>query len=251
MANPYIILPLAVAVLLTLSPCVKAAHPLITDDSGTEGKNHLQFELNNELSRDGAQDAGEHSITVAYGIHESADFLFTVPYLVSRVRDPRPVQMDSGIGDIGFELKWRYWERDGWSLAARPGATVMSGNEDRGFGSGRAGYSFFSILSRESGPTALHLNLGYIGNENKLDERVNLWHASIAAGYELVEGLQAVVDFRGQGNPDKTNRQSPVAFVGGLIYSLHENLDLDVGYKTGLNAAEAGDAILFGLAYRL
>jgi hypothetical protein len=42
-----------------------------------------------------------------------------------------------------------------------------------------------------------------------------------------------------------------MAFVlGGLIYSLSENLDLDLGVKGGLTHTETDIAIMAGLAWR-
>lgn len=50
---------------------------------------------------------------------------------------------------------------------------------------------------------------------------------------------------------DRTGaRMHPAFVVGGLIYSVTENFDFDLGIKSGLNDAEPNTALLLGVARR-
>jgi len=43
---------------------------------------------------------------------------------------------------------------------------------------------------------------GYIRNENKVDERKDIWHASFAATWEVVKNLKLAADIGIERNPD-------------------------------------------------
>src|SRR4030065_658913 len=81
-----------------------------------------------------------------------------------------------GAGKGQLEMNGEY-VHDNSSLAIKPGLTLPIGDDDKGLGAGKATYSLFFIASQEMDPWAFHLNLGYIRNENTLDEEKDLWNA--------------------------------------------------------------------------
>lgn len=231
-----------------------AAHPLITDDTGTQGKGRFQLEINSELSRESEDGATEDSFEVAsvlsYGVADMVDVVLGVPYRNDRFREPGSRQDESGLSDLSVELKWRIYDKDGFSLALKPGITLPTGDDERGLGAGKATYSALFIASKEIEPWAIHMNLGYIRNENKADERRNLWHASLAATVEAIKDLTLVVNMGIERNTDRNVRTHPAFVLGGVICSLSENVDLDAGIKAGINQPETDYAVLAGLAWR-
>jgi hypothetical protein len=231
-----------------------AAHPLITDDTGTQGKGKFQLEINSEFSHEdenGAkEDAFEISSILSYGLTDSVDIVLGVPYQFIRVKEDGQKNRENGLSDISLELKWRFYDNDGLSLALKPGLTLPTGDDDKGLGAGRATYSAFLITTKEMDPWAFHLNLGYIRNENKSDERKNLWHASLATGYGISEKVTLVGNIGVEQNADRNVNTDPAFILGGLIYSVSENLDLDFGIKGGLTKPEADYSVLAGLAFR-
>src|SRR3990172_8714082 len=82
------ILPLTVLLAGLLSSTAFAAHPLITDDTGTQGKGKFQLEVNGELSRqknegdEGTtrESAKEVSTAITYGIIDNLDVALGLPY---------------------------------------------------------------------------------------------------------------------------------------------------------------------------
>jgi hypothetical protein len=92
------------------------------------------------------------------------------------------------------------------------------------------------------------VNLGYTRNENKLQEREDLWHASAAFEVNIAERLTAVGNVGVESNPDPTSSIEPAFILGGLIYSINDNVAIDFGVKTGLNEAEADYSLLVGIA---
>jgi hypothetical protein len=231
-----------------------AAHPLITDDAATQGEGKFQIEVNGEYFHDdhswATEDGFEIETIVSYGVLDNMDLVVGVPYLHVRTKERGSRSSQAGVSDVSVELKWRFFEESGWSLALKPGITIPTGDRDKGLGSGRVSPSLFLITTKEIEAWAFHLNLGYLRNENAVGEKEDLWHASMASEWELVKGLRAVANV-GVERASERDSATPAAFIlGGLIYSLRENLDVDVGVKKGLTKSEGDYSILAGIAWR-
>ena len=177
-----------------------AAHPLITDDTGTQGKGKFQLEINGEFGRDTdksvTQSTAPAATALTYGIIDPVDVIIGIPYVWTNARDSDTTSSQEGFGDAAISVKWRLYEKDGWSFALKPGLTIPTGDKDKQLGTGKMTYSLFFITTKELKPWAFHLNLGYIGNENKLDQRVSLWNASVAAELEVVKRSQTGCKYR-------------------------------------------------------
>ncbi|MCK9420468.1 MAG: transporter [Nitrospirae bacterium] len=242
-------------VLVLLWPCmVFASHPLITDDAGTQGKGKLQLEVNGEYAHEDEDGVTEDAIEIAtmlsFGIGDNVDVVLGIPCRYIRVKAPGTATGEKGLSDTSLELKWRFYEKDGLSFALKPGLTLPTGDEAKGLGAGKATYGLFFITTKELEPWVFHLNLGYGRNENKVDEREEVWHASLASERELVKDLKAVANIGIERNSDRTSSTHPAFILGGLIYSLSEGLDVDFGVKGGLNKPETDYSILAGAALR-
>ncbi|MEW6116566.1 MAG: transporter, partial [Nitrospirota bacterium] len=155
-----------------------------------------------------------------------------------------------GISDISLEVKWRFYEKDGLGFALKPGITLPTGDDEDGLGTGRATSSLFFISTKELEPWAFHLNLGYIRNENKVDERKDLWHASLASELEVIKNLSVVANIGIERTTDSASDSYPAFILGGIIYSITENLDIDLGIKGSLNNSETDYALLAGMAWK-
>ncbi len=238
-----------------------AAHPLITDDAGTLGKGNSQFEFVGEYGvekEDGVTEKSYEFPTIpflSYGITDSIDIVFGLPYSSVRVDDGETTSAVRGITDASIELKARLYEKDGLSLAVKPGVSLPTGDEEKGLGNGKVSYSTFLITTKEAGPWAFHFNVGYIHNEYKLqaDEDANrkdIWHVSLASQVEVVKDLKVVANIGLERNSDKTSNIDPAFLLGGVIYSITESLDLDAGVKAGLNKPETDITYLAGVTKR-
>lgn len=230
------------------------AHPLITDDTGTQGKGRYQLELNGEYGYD--KEAGIKTETLdiktilSLGLIDNLDLVLTLPYQRITIKEGDQIEDSKGVSDVSFEIKWRFYEREGLSFALKPGLTLPTGDEDKGLSSGKATYSLFLITTYEHSPWAFHFNTGYIRNNNTIDERKDIWHLSLAGTYDLIEALKVVGNIGLERNPDRDSSNDPAFILAGLIYSISKNLDIDAGIKMGLNEAEADYTITAGLTWR-
>lgn len=234
---------------------VEAAHPLITDDAGTVGKGKAELELNFEYSshKDGGvkENVTDLGIALTYGVMDNLDFIIALPYQRIKIKAEGETFIENGISDISLELKWLFYEsKDFVSLALKPVITLPTGDEDKGLGNGRATYGLYFIASKEIEPLSLHLNLGYIRNENKFNDRKDIWHISLASELEVMKELKLVANIGMERNTDRESNTDPAFILGGLIYSISKNIDIDFGVKAGLNKAEVDYAVLAGLIYK-
>ncbi len=241
-----------------------AAHPLITDDTGTQGKGNFQIELNSEFTTDKEtaddittkETGGEVASILSYGLTDDIDVVLGVPYVWAKTEIDGDVDSnEDGISDISIELKWRLHEKAGLGFALKPAVILPTGDEEKGLGNGKASYGLMFITTKEIEPWAFHLNLGYMHNEYKLEEdrdanRKGIWHASLATQAEVLKDLTAVVNIGVETNPDKKSNTHPAFLIGGIIYSITENLDIDAGVKAGLNKPETDLTFLAGMAVR-
>ena len=236
-----------------------AAHPLITDDTGTQGKGKFQLELNGQSDWDNEDvngtsvktTGGQVATTLSYGIAENVDLVLSLPYQWGRTEENEATAYDeNGIGDMVFETKWRFFEKDGFSIALKPGISIPTGNNEKGLGTGQLGGHLFLIASQELGSLAFHGNLGYIRNENNADERKDIWHASLATTWEALKNLKLVANIGIERNRDDNASNDPAFLIGGVIYSVAENFDVDCGIKYGLNSSETDLSLMAGITFR-
>jgi hypothetical protein len=234
-----------------------AAHPLITDDTGTQGKGKFQIELSGEYEHDDDDGVKSKVTTVASafstGLTDTIDLVLGVPFQFSRASedtdDGHEVTTEEGISDVSAEIKWRFFEREGLSFALKPGVTFPTGDRDKELGGDRMTYSLYLISTLEAGPTWFHANVGYIQNENKDDDRRELWQASLAMEYAAAEKLKLVANIGVDRNPEIGTETNPAFILGGVIYSLTDYLDVDMGVKGGLNDVSPDYSILAGLTW--
>ncbi len=240
---------------------VFAAHPLVSDDAGTVGRGGFELEISNELAFDRETIDGvrhrargvEVAAVGTYGITDDLDFVVEVPYQWSRIKAGGVVEFEEdGIADTTVELKWRFFEAERGAYALKPSIVLPTGDEDRGLGNGRVAFGLTFIASREFEPVDLHLNLGYLRNEFKLqadreENRRDLWHASLAVVRSLTERLDLVADIGIERNGERGSNRHPAFALVGLICSVADNLDVSLGTKFGLNNAETDFALLAGV----
>lgn len=237
---------------LLCAPAVpaRAFHPLLTDDAATQGRGRSQVEVNGEYGRDDARHGGAAAAVSTYGLNDALDAALTLPLQYLRPHDPAAGRPRAGMADAGIELKWRLAEGRGWSLGLKPGLTLTTGDEQRGFGAGRSTYRLAALAGVGAGPAQLLANVAFCRNDNAVGERRGLWHASAAVVLAATARLRLAANAAVDSNRDPASSAAPASLVGGVLVGVTPELDLDLGWRTGLNAAQAGDSLLAGVTAR-
>jgi hypothetical protein len=223
-----------------------AAHPLVTDDTGTQDSGNSQVEINTDWIR--AQDSKAHvaSFTYTYGVASNLDLFVGLPYTLST---------PSGTNDISLGAKWRFHEDGATSFGLKSELLLPSGDENKDLGNGLSGAALTLLVSHEADAWTFHGNLGVAASRYKLADareanRSVVWRASAAAVRRMTEQLRLVADTGVARNSDKGDGTSPAFFLMGLIYSPRQDVDFDLGVKLGLNHAEERRRIGAGLTFR-
>lgn len=101
---------IAVSLLIGLmSSSVYAAIPLITDDTGTQGKGKFQLELAGEYAHDKEEGVTNNdsafSAALTYGLADIIDVVLSVPYQSLRSDEAGYKTSKSGMSDLAVETK--------------------------------------------------------------------------------------------------------------------------------------------------
>jgi hypothetical protein len=240
-----------------------AAHPLATDDAGTNGMLKFQVETSAEFAWDKQDNVKYNSqtlnVALTAGLLDSLDLSVAYPFIWQNQKESSSTVLDNaGLDDLTVALKWRFLELGPASFAVKPSVTFPTGNYNRGFGSGRASYGATLISTVEFKelpvPLAVHANVGYTHQDycdaDKSVNRENLWNLSLAGSVELLKGLQVVAEVGAVTNPDNTSTVWPAFIAGGVIYTVFEGLDLSLGAKGALNKPETDIALLTGITIK-
>lgn len=247
------VVPVFLAAVVPVSP--HAAHPLITDDTGTQGKGNIQIELTTEHGYDQEDGVRENTVntnaTFTYGVRDKVDVILTLPHRrISSEAEDGSRTVNRGQGDIGFDVKWRFYEQDSLSFALKPGLTMPTGDETKNIGSGRARQSLYLTTSHDADPWEYHLHFGYIHNRNVLDQHRSQRHVSVAAGRKLGDKLKVVADYGTDTPTSQASSLNSEFLVLGAIYGVRKGFDLDVGAKWGLTKPEVDFTWLAGVSLR-
>jgi hypothetical protein len=249
-----------------------AAHPFITDDTGTQGAGHWQLELQAERGTlDRTANVGgvpvqqESRVTVftpvlTYGVLENLDIAVGLNRAKQRTTENGVVVEDSsGTADSTVEIKWRFYEAGALNLALKPSFLLPTGDENRGLGTGKASWGVNFIATYEAKPWAFNGNIAYSDVRYKLpqdadDNRADLWRVSGGLAYSVRDDLRLVGEVGVRTNSSRNDPYLPGSngqfAMLGAIYSPTDKIDFDVGFRKSLNHAELDWTILVGATFR-
>lgn len=231
-----------------------AQMPLITDNTGTQGKSNGQIEISNGLGFHNehrcVENSSEISPVFSYGLTDKSDFVVGFPFLNTKIYDDTTTNIMSGFSDLNIEFKYRFLEKNKISLAIKPGFSIPTGNYVKGLGSGKFSPSMFFITTLELEKMFLNGNIGYLRNENKCGDDLNIWHISFDADIKLSNEFHFVLNSGIEKNPDISDKTLPVFGLAGFYYNVNENCELSLGYKYGITQAETKHAFIYGLTLR-
>jgi hypothetical protein len=230
----------------------QAAPPLITEDTGTQGKGAYQLEVTVEQareSRSGASyDARETSVVLDYGVAEDIDVQFVVPYLRLTEDGAAGRTVTNGVLDTFINLKWRFYEHDTLSFAFVPGVILPTGAA--GLSSERVNLRTLLIASVEPGALGLHAQAGYRYFANVQGLREHLYQLSGAATYTLYDKFKLVADYSVETNPDPAVSGTMRFATLGVIWKFAPGYGLGCGVKQGHGGSAIEHTYICGIGMR-
>jgi hypothetical protein len=231
----------------------QAAPPLITEDTGTQGKGAAQLEFTVEMPREerggSSYDGVEASFVLNYGLAENLDVQFVLPYLRATEHAAGVRTETQGWLDARINLKWRFYEKDAFSVALMPGVIIPTGKS--GLSTERVNPGVMLIGSYEPQPLALHADIGYRYLDNVLGLREDLYHASVSVHYTLQERLKLVADQSWENTLDPGPTGTVRYTTLGGIWVFAPGVGIGCGVKLGHGEFAIDRTYLCGMGLRL
>jgi hypothetical protein len=248
-----------------------AFEPLNTDDAGTVKKGGNQIEMyyylinkvdqptgpGQDTSSPGAEFVGPGStksfpFTFTRGVSENVEIAIGTQYNAT----PRASNY-SPLSNYNLNAKWRFWgeEGDSWNFAIKPILQFPDSKQQQVVGFGQAAFNYgatfiSSYYLNES--LEAHINVGYMRspyNVNYLSGgsatplRLNIYSASIAPVWNVMDGLRLALDFGVQTNPPSTEQQSTMFGMVAAIIGLSESVDFGISM---MRSAQNSGLVLVG-----
>lgn len=219
-----------------------AAHPLQTEDTGTQGRGNVEIENGLSWTRAGGASVFVYQPQVSYGLTPEVDLIVQPAWL--RQRGAR------GLGDTNFDAKWRFFGAAPWSLGVRAGLALPTGDSRLGLPHGTASAHGLLVATYDEAPWTIHANVGLDRNPAAAGGRQTVYRVSAAAMWAASERLIWTVDAAAASDPDPRRSAWPATLLAGIIYTVTPGLDADLGYQASANARPSSRQWLLGLTYR-
>ena len=231
---------------LAVSPAF-AAHPLQTEDTGTQGTRNVEIENGLSRARFDATTLTTWQPQVSLGLATTVDAIVQ-PSVVWLHVPGRPAV--SGLGDTNIDGKWRFWGSDPWSFAIRAGVLAPTSQKGLGLPHGDVSEHALLVATWDATPTTVHANLGLTHVPREPGARANVAHLSAAVLQQIDERLILTMDGEVDQDPDPARKTWPGSVLAGAIWTARPGLDLDIGYQRSFNARPLNRQWMAGLTYR-
>jgi hypothetical protein len=231
---------------LALTPSAWAAHPLVTEDTGTQGVGNAELEHGASWSRDGDARAFAFQPQLSFGLLPELDVIVQPSWLSTRNGPDRT----NGFGDTALDVKWRFYGDAPLSLALRTGLLLPTAQQDLGLPHGKVSAHALLVATVDALPWTLHGNLGYTRNPASPELRSDLAHASAAAMFAVDDRWTLALDAGIDQNPDPAQSAWLKSLLAGAIYTVRPGFDVDIGYQAGLQRDQPVRQWLLGVTYR-
>jgi hypothetical protein len=238
--------------LVAAAKLAHAAHPLISEDTGTQGSGKFELELGTSYMSAGGGRAFELDPQLSYGARDDLDLIVrpSIFWLAGSAADA--AGRHAGLGTTALDFKWRAASYDSVSLGVRAGVDLPTASS--GLGPRDAGAHAIGIATYEAPGVLATANIAYtrLGADDGAGGAVrrDVLRASAAYVPELNENVRLVIDSAVFQHPDPSVHTWPAVALVGAIAHLPMGFDVDVGWQGRLNRAAPASVWLAGVTFR-
>jgi len=224
-----------------------AVYPTTSHRAETHGQNNKSIGFNYSYEYEEDEKTGdifrtnEYDTILSYGLLDNLDIIGQVPLKQISRENERDY---SGVDDISLEAKWKFYNTESLNLAVYPEVTLPTGGYKNGVGNGRATFATTLIASKKIDRFSFHISGQYTRNENKTNDRLNLWEAHFSPVITVVEGFSLIGDVGLRRDDDKTNKKLPISVSGGFSYGITKNFSVTPVFKSEWNNEDKKDLTL-------
>ncbi len=235
------------AALALAAPAAFAAHPLQTEDTGTQGARNVELENGLSRARFDGTTLTTYQPQVSMGLAPTVDVI--VQPSLAWLQAPAQAAV-SGFGDTNIDAKWRFWGSDPWSFGIRAGLQAPTSQHGLGLPRGQVSEHALLAATWDAAPTTVHANVGVTRVPRAPGTRATVAHLSAALMQALDERLILTLDGEVDQDPDPSRKAWPGSLLAGAIWTARPGLDLDVGYQRSFSAQPVNRQWMAGLTYR-
>lgn len=236
---------------MALAVSARAAHPLETEDTGTQGVGNVELENGLSLVRSAGSMLFTYQPQVSYGLTPSVDLIVQPSWLSARSAGGAT---DRGSGDTNLDAKWRFFGEAPLSLGVRAGATLATGQRELGNPHGKTTGHALVVATIDVAPFTVHGNVGVTQNpsrdSNGSEQRAWVTRVSCAVMYAASEKLLLTIDGGTGTSSDPARGAWPITMLVGAIYTVLPSVDVDIGYKSSIASSPSAREWLLGLTWR-
>jgi hypothetical protein len=248
--RPRVVALAAIALWVAGAPAF-AAHPLITEDTGTQGRGKLELELGSALTHEGSGHAFELDPQLSFGATEALDLIVRPSLFELSGQAAEDAGRHAGFGTTALDAKWRFYEAGPLSVGTRAGLDLPTAT--RGLGPRHTGAHALVAVTWD-GPLWLSGNVAYTRRaaaaEGEAQSRRDVWRVSLALAHSLTERLRLVGDVAAAQADDPGVSGMPAVALVGAIVKLTDHVDMDAGYQKRLSRDAPPNAWLGGITFR-
>ena len=224
-----------------------AGHPMLSEDTGTQGTSNWELELGYAWIRSGADRSFLFQPQLSYGLSPTFDLILQPSWMTMEATPGGRVR---GLGDTNLDAKWRFYGAAPWSLGIRAGLGLPTAQRGLGLPNGDVSAHAILVATADLTPFAFDANLGLSYVPGDARQRSEQYHLSAAATYTANERLFLVLDVAADSNPDLASGAYQAVALLGVIYTVHPGLDVDVGYRGRVSAVGPVHQWLLGITFR-
>jgi hypothetical protein len=226
---------------------VFAAHPMLAEDTGTQGAGNFELELGYSQARADGTRTAEFGPQLSYGVLDNLDLIVRPTWL--HVRSADSSGTSQGFGDTALDFKWRFPAQGALTFGVRAGADLPTGDADKELGNGKTSPHAILIATWLANPWMFSANLDYV-YDPLIGDRRNLWGASTATAYSANDVWRFTAEVGTAMNPDISKASWLTVARFGVIATIVKGLDVDAGYQVRLTRAAPVDIVLAGVTLR-
>jgi len=241
-------LPALALALAAAAPMAFAAHPLQTEDTGTQGAGNLEIENGLSRARFASITQTVYQPQVSLGLAPTLDAIVQPAWIWQHSGAERA----SGMGDTNVDAKWRFWGSAPLSLAVRGGLLLATNEHGLGLTHGKTSEHGLIALTWDHAPTTVFANVGVtvVPRAAASPARRVMSSVSAAALQQVGEKLLLTVDATFGQSPNPHKDSWPGTVLVGAIWTARPGLDLDVGWQRSVDDTPVARTWLAGLTYR-
>lgn len=226
---------------------VFGAHPLITEDTATQGQGNAELEHGFTLGRDRDGRSTAFQPQFSFGRSTTLDLIAQPSWL-----DQRPVDgpRTRGVGDTALDAKWRFYGDAPLSFAVRAGVNWPTGRRRLGLAHGAPSEHALLAMTVDAVPFTWHMNLAVTRNPRSSGLRRATDRASGAMMYAPNESLTLTSELAVERDANPSSKAWNRSVLAGAIWTLRPGFDLDAGLQHGIAGHAGAWSLLVGATYR-